>query len=146
MKYIILFLSILILSCSNSDQSSLAETEAEFAKTAKQFHNLYITAGDCDESNSMVHEGILFYENGRQFTYQNILEYCAYGKPKQPYETFSKQYLIKPDVGFDYVDQYYVNSEQDTLREVSSRIWEKNSNGWVVTYMQVNRQIVTTNQ
>jgi len=81
-----------------------------------------------------------FLENGQPFTYENILEYCSYIKPKSAFNIYSKQYIIQPTVGFDYVEQYYVNSEQDTLRETTSRIWQLKSDNWVVTHMQVSRQ------
>jgi hypothetical protein len=67
------------------------------------------------------------------------LEYCSYIKPKKPFDIYSKQYLIQPEIGFDYVDHYFLNSEKDTIREVTSRIWELKSDKWVVTYMQVSR-------
>jgi len=87
----------------------------------------------------MIDKDIIFFENRQPFTYQNILEYCSYIKPKHPFNIYSKQYLIRPEVGFDYVDLYFLNSEQDTTREISSRIWQLKYNKWVVTYMEVSR-------
>lgn len=139
MKYLNLIFAGLLFSCSQNKPDS-KKTEADFINTAKQFHALYITAGDCAERNAMVDKGILFYENGNQFTYQNILDYCSYIKPKNTFNVYSEQYLIQPTVGFDYTDQYYLNSEQDTVRETTSRIWQLKSNNWVVTHMQVVRQ------
>ena len=75
----------------------------------------------------MIDKGIVFLEN-------NI-------KPKNAFNIYSKQDIIQPTVGFDYVEQYCVNSEQDTLRETTCRIWQLKSNQWVVTHMQVSRQI-----
>ncbi len=139
MKYLKLALACFILSCSN-DKPGSKNAEADFINTAKQFHQLYITAGDCAERNAMVDKSILFYENGKQFTYQNILDYCSYIKPKNTFNIYTEQYLIQPMVGFDYTDQYYLNSEHDTVRETTSRIWQLKSGNWVVTHMQVVRQ------
>jgi hypothetical protein len=109
-------------------------------KRAKLFHELYITAGDCSQRNGMIDNNIIFFENGQPFTYENILEYCSYIKPKDVFSVYAEQYIIQPSVGFDYIDQYYVNPEQDTLRETTSRIWQFKANDWVVTHMQVSRQ------
>lgn len=139
MRYFILALGCFTFSCSN-DTAESKNAEAHFINTAKRFHKLYITAGDCSERNAMVDKSILFYENGKQFTYQNILDYCSYIKPKNAFNIYTEQYLIQPTVGFDYTDQYYLNSEQDTVRETTSRIWQLKSSNWVVTHMQVVRQ------
>ena len=135
----VLAIIALMMSCTSPEKPTQEKTEAEFINIAKDFHNLYITAGDCEKRNAMIHKDIIFYENRKTFTYQNILEYCSYIIPKQPFDIYSKQYLIRSGVGFDYVDQYYLNSEQDTIREISSRIWELKSNQWLVTYMQVSK-------
>jgi hypothetical protein len=134
----LLLTALVLLSCSTSDKSNPG-TEADFINAAKHFHNLYITAGDCSERNSLIDKDIIFFENRKPFTYQNILDYCSYIKPKNPFHIYSEQYLIRPDIGFDYVDQYFLNSDQDTIREISSRVWELKSDKWVVTYMQVSR-------
>jgi hypothetical protein len=118
----------------------MQKIENDFIAKTKLFHELYITAGDCSERNAMIDKDIIFLENGKPFTYENILEYCSYIKPKSAFNIYSKQYIIQPTVGFDYVEQYYINSEQDTLRETTSRIWQLKSNNWVVTHMQVSRQ------
>lgn|SRR5690606_28938680 len=140
MRYTFIFYASLLLSCS-SEKPDLRVVESEFAGRTKLFHELYITAGDCSERNAMIDKDIIFLENGQPFTYENILEYCSYIKPKDVFNIYSKQYLIQPTVGFDYVDQYYLNSEQDTLRETASRIWQLKSDNWLVTHMQVSRQI-----
>ena len=139
MRYTFIFFASLLLSCSN-EKLDLQTIEIDFMDQTKLFHELYITAGDCSERNAMIDKDIIFLENGQPFTYENILEYCSYGKPKNAFDIYSKQYIIQPKVGFDYVEQYYVNSEQDTLRETTSRIWQLKSNNWVVTHMQVSRQ------
>lgn len=130
--------AILLISCSN-DKRDLKQLEEDFIKKATRFHELYITAGDCDDRNDMIDRDILFFENGQTFTYQNILDYCSYIEPKNTLDIYSRQYLIQPSVGFDYVEQYYLNSEQDTIRETSSRIWQFKSGTWLVTHMQVSR-------
>ena len=140
MKNIFLFLVCLLFSCSN-EKPDQKKIETEFIDQAKLFHELYITAGDCSKRNAMIDIDIIFFENGEPFTYKNILEYCSYIQPKIAFDINSKQYLIQPNVGFDYVEQLYVNAEQDTLREVTSRIWQFKSNNWMVTHMQVNRQL-----
>lgn len=140
MKYLFLFLSCLLLSCSN-EKSNPKKIEADFTDKAKLFHELYITAGDCSARNAMIDKDIIFFENGKTFTYEGILEYCSYIKPKKSFDIYSKQYIIQPNVGFDYVEQYYVNSELDTLRETTSRIWQLKSNNWILTHMQVSRQL-----
>ena len=139
MRYTFTLLAFLLLSCSE-DKTDLKEIEGAFMKKAKLFHELYITAGDCSQRNGMIDNDIIFFENGQPFTYENILEYCSYIKPKDVFSVYSEQYIIQPFVGFDYIDQYYVNSEQDTLRETTSRIWQFKVNDWVVTHMQVSRQ------
>lgn len=131
--------AFLLISCS-IDKTDLKTIEQDFMKKSKLFHELYITAGDCSERNGMIDNDIIFFENGQPFTYENILDYCSYIKKKNVFNIFSKQYLIQPFVGFDYVDQYYVNQDQDTIRESTSRIWQFKSNDWVVTHMQVSRQ------
>jgi len=140
MKNVFVLLTCLLLSCSNkkSDQKSI---ESDFINKAKLFHELYITAGDCSERNGMIDKDIIFFENGQPFTYENILEYCSYIKPKRAFDIYSKHYIIQPNVGFDFVEQYYLNSDQDTLRETTSRIWQLKSNNWIVTHMQVSRQL-----
>ena len=139
MRYTSIIFVSLVLSCSN-EKPDLRLIETEFTKKAKLFHELYITAGDCSERNAMIDNDIIFLENGQPFTYENIVAYCSYIKPKNPINISSKQYLIQPTVGFDYVEQYYLNSERDTLRETTSRIWQLKSDHWVVTHMQVSRQ------
>ena len=121
MKYTYIFIACMFLSCS-SEKPDLKKIETDFINTAKHLHELYINAGDCSEMNAMIDKDIVFFENGKPFTYENILEYCSYIKPKNAFDIYSKQYIIEPNVGFDYVEQYYVNSEQDTLRETTSRI------------------------
>ena len=140
MRY--LFLSILlVVSCTpqKSDQSNL---ENDFLHAAKHFHELYIQAGDCEERNAMIDRDIIFFENGQPFTYENILEYCSYIQPKLAFNIYSKQYRIEPTIGFDYVEQYFINPEMDTLCETTSRIWQFKSERWVVTHMEVSRQPV----
>lgn len=144
MKYSFLLLGSLILSCT-IDKSDPKYNESQFIKTAKHFHEFYITAGDCKERNAMVDKDIIFYENEKLFTYQDILDYCSYIKPKDVFKIYTEQYLIQPAVGFDYVDQYYTNQEADTLRETTSRIWQLKSDAWVVTHMQVSRQAAQCN-
>ena len=129
-----------LFACSNPNHVQLQDSEEAFISTALRLHELYITAGDCEEINGMIDSTIVFYENGQEFTYENMAKYCSYARPKAPYQTFSKQYLIQTEVGFDYVDQYYTNESMDSIREVSSRIWQKKTAGWVVTHMQVSRE------
>lgn len=138
MKYTFPILASLLLTCS-INKMDMKGIESDFINKAKLFHELYITAGDCLERNSMVDKDIIFFENGQPFTYADILEYCSYIKPKDVFNIYSKQYLIQPFVGFDFVEQYYVNPEQDTLRETTSRIWQFKSDKWIVTHMQVSR-------
>jgi len=133
--FVVAFLSI---SCSN-DKMDLKRVQEDFKSNATRFHELYITAGDCDDRNGMIDKDILFFENGQAFTYQNILDYCSYIEPKNVFNMYAEQNLIQPTVGFDFVEHYYVNSEQDTIRETSSRIWQFKSGSWVVTHMQVSR-------
>lgn len=139
MKHKSLLFLIVLFACS-SDKPDLKKIETEFVNKAKQFHELYITAGDCSERNAMVDKNIVFFENGQEFTYQNILEYCSYIKPKRAFDIYSAQSLVQPNVGYDFVEQYYVNPDQDTLRETTSRIWQLKSNVWLVTHMHVSRQ------
>ena len=137
-----LYLIIIIVStiaCTPSEKNITEELKTEFIKTTNTFNTLYITAGDCDERNSMIDENIVFFENRKPFTYENIVEYCSYITPKNVFDVYSKRHLINTRAGFDYVDHYFINSEQDTIREISSRIWELKSNKWVVTHMEVSR-------
>ena len=136
MRNLIIPIVLLIISCTNYETVG---NEEEFVARAKRLHSLYVTAGDCDEMNSMIDENIIFYENGRPFTYKEIAEYCSYAQPKNVYETFSKQNLVRDNVGFDFVDHHYTNSDSDTLREITSRIWEFKSNRWVITHIEVSR-------
>ncbi len=135
-----IILDMKLCKCGCEEKPDLQKIETDFIDRAKRFHELYIHAGDCSERNAMIDKDILFLENGQPFTYKNILGYCVYIKPKSAFNIYSKQYIIQPTVGFDYVEQYYINSEQDTLRETTSRIWQLKSNNWVVTHMQVSRQ------
>ena len=140
MKYLYLILIVvLIMACSPSEKKITEELKTEFIKTTNTFNNLYITAGDCEERNSMIDENIVFFENRKPFTYENIVEYCSYITPKNVFDVYTKRHLINVTAGFDYVDHYFINSEQDTVREISSRIWELKSNKWVVTHMEVSR-------
>jgi len=117
----------------------LKRVQEDFINYATRFHELYITAGDCDDRNGMIDKDILFFENGKAFSYQNILDYCSYIEPKNVFDIYSEQNLVQPSVGFDFVEHYYVNSDQDTIRETSSRIWQFKAGSWVVTHMQVSR-------
>ena len=114
MKKVFPLCVFVLFSCAG-EKMDMTEVEEGFKEKAKRFHELYITAGDCNERNSMIDKDIVFYENGEPFPFEDIVEYCAYIQPKEVFDVFSQQYFIEPSTGFDYVDQYYINPGQGSL-------------------------------
>ena len=143
MKYLFILLATLLISCtSNTISNSDAE---EFANTVQLYQSMYVEGDEdnCDKILEMVDEDIEFTENGERWTKADMIQYCPYLPEKDVFETISNQKLLTPDLAYDFVSQLYLNEEQDTLSETTSRVWRNIGDGWKIVKMDIVRyQIV----
>lgn len=125
MKYFHLIIIVLLISCK-SDQRITAEQEKEFATVAQQYQTAYMNGGtNCEEILSNLHEDVQMWEGGKTWTYSDLEQYCSYLPIKSVITTYNDQYLLDTNRGYDFVSQLYISQQGDTIRETTSRIWEK---------------------
>ncbi len=143
-KYFIGTLLVVIWTCTTNAQNSItANQQIEFEEIARTFQKKYVAGNEnCDEilmafdKNVQMSE-IAFSGSVKSFSYEQLVQFCPHLPKKQVIETITEQKLLTSKIGYDYVSQLYLRvSVGDTVRETSSKIWEKKNGVWKI--IQVN--------
>lgn len=142
MKYLkFLIVPLFILSCKTDHSFSDAQ-EIEFKNVALSYQSKYMGGSEnCEAILNLMDENIkmselLFSEPLKFYTYDELNTFCPHLPKKQIIESVTEQRLLNPSQGYDFVSQTFLRSNgKDTLRETSSRIWEKKNGEWKIVQM-----------
>ena len=135
MKYLTLILFSLFVSCNRGETISEAQRE-EFVIMAQNYQSAYMDGSEnCEEILTAIDENIQMWENGKVWTYSELKEFCPHLPEKNVVATYNDQKLLNPELGYDYVSQLFVVQSGDTMRETSSRLWEKKDEAWKIVKM-----------
>src|SRR5690606_4629438 len=123
MKYFSLVMLFLIMACNNK-MGTLKTAEENFIKRSQTWQNKYVQGNkNLDEILEGLDRDIIMLENGKTWTYQEVVKFGPHLPEKQVIETYNDQVLLEKDLGYDYVSQKYISSVTgDTMRETSSRL------------------------
>ena len=136
MKYFNLILIISILSSCNTDKPISEKEQAEFEKMAQTYQSTYMEGSEnLKEILAGMDKDIQMWENGKIWTYDDLVKFGPHLPKKTVIETYNEQRLLEKDLGYDFVTLLYINSKGDTLRETASRIWKKPKDRWKIFYM-----------
>jgi hypothetical protein len=141
MKYFIFSLFILFISC-NSEPSPTEKQQKEFEDIARSYQTKYMGGSEnCEYILNAMDENIKmseirFGEPSVSFSYDLLTQFCPHLPKKEVIETTTEQRLFNPGLGYDYVSQLYLRkSLGDTVRETSTKIWEKKDGKWKIIHM-----------
>ncbi len=135
-KYISFTIIALLISC-NPDQVVTQADQKAFEEMAQAWHKTYTKGGaNLNEILSGLDENIDMWENGKVWTYDELVKFGEHLPVKAVVDTYNDQKLLKKHMGYDYVSQTYISSiSGDTMRETSSRLWELKEDGWKIVRM-----------
>ena len=136
MKYVLIALLALLVSC-DSEELVTAVDQEEFKDMAQTWHHMYMEGGaNLEEILSGLDENIDMWENGKVWTYGELVKFGEHLPEKAVLETYNDQKLLQRDLGYDFVSQTYISSiTGDTMRETSSRLWQVKDGQWKIVHM-----------
>lgn len=136
MKNYYLILIILFSSC-NKENTITESDKITFEKTAQNYQSIYMNGGkNCEQILATLDEDIEMWESGKVWSLDDLKKFCSHLPTKKVIETYNNQKLLEKELGYDYVSQLYISQAKDTLRETTSRIWRKTTDGiWKIVKM-----------
>ncbi|MEK6153545.1 hypothetical protein WIW50_09805 [Flavobacteriaceae bacterium 3-367] len=135
MKYVYLILVITFFSCK-PDKAFTETEQKEFEKMAQAYQSIYMEGGEnLDEILAGIDKSIQMWENGKIWTYDDMVKFGPHLPKKTVIENYDEQKLLERDLGYDFVSILYINTKGDTLRETTSRIWKNSDKKWQIVYM-----------
>jgi hypothetical protein len=141
MKYLSILFLIIITSCKNVSSINEAQKK-DFENLAKEYQKKYMDGSEnCEYILDALDENIKMSESQfgqpvMDISYEQLVKYCPHLPKKEVISTITEQRLITSNLGYDYVSQLYLRkSVGDTVRETSSRIWEKKNEAWKIIQM-----------
>ena len=135
MRLFYLILAIVIVSC-NSDRPLTDQDQSAFEKMAQDYQTLYMEGSvNLDEILAGMDKDIQMWENGKVWTYVDLVKFGPHLPKKNVIDTYNEQKLLEPNLGYDFVSLRYINTQGDTLRETASRIWKNRDSQWQIVYM-----------
>ena len=137
MKYLPLFLGLIILGCNAADTSVTEEQRQAFAQMAQDYQTTYMGgAANLDQILAGMDPNIKMWENGKIWTYDDMVKFGPHLPEKAVLDTYNEQLLIDNKTGYDFVTLRYISPNTgDTMRETASRVWMKQAEGWKITKM-----------
>lgn len=136
MKYTSIILLILFVSCSTDTKISDTQIK-DFQEMAQTYQTIYNEGSEnCDQILAAIDENIEMWENGRIWSYSELEKFCPHLPKKNVVQTYNDQTLLDKNLGFDFVSQSFVIQNGDTMRETSSRLWQKKGSTWKIVKMK----------
>ncbi|TBW29980.1 hypothetical protein [Gramella sp. KN1008] len=143
MKNLLLIILLVLAGISTfKAQESITSEQREFEEMARTFQDNYNAGSEkCDEILEAYHRDARLTETAfsgplKSFTYEQLLQFCPHLPKKEVIETTTEQKLLTSKLGYDYVSQLYIRkSIGDTVRETSSKIWEKRNGKWKIIHV-----------
>lgn len=140
LKYILLAPLLIALHFCCKAQNQFTDTQQkEFEETVRTFQTKYVAGNDnCEYIINFIDKNVKmsearFSEPAKNFTYQQLKQFCPHLPKKLIIETITEQRLLSPQLGYDFVSQLYLRkSLGDTVRETTSRIWEHKDGIWKI--------------
>jgi len=151
MKKLSLIIWVLLVACTQqkspseseiSTQTISLEEQQAFENMAQAYQTKYMMGSEnLEDILAGLDEDIQMWENGKIWSYNDLVKYGPHLQKKRVVETYNDQKLLSDDLGYDYVSMIYINSEGDSLRETASRIWKKSEEKWKIISMNnlINR-------
>jgi len=136
MKYTSIILLILFVSCSTDTKISDTQIK-DFQEMAQTYQTIYNEGSEnCDQILAAIDENIEMWENGRIWSYSDLEKFCPHLPKKNVVEIYNDQTLLDHNLGYDFVSQLFVVQSGDTMRETSSRLWQKHDTTWKIVKMK----------
>ena len=135
-RYFYIALVAFTVSC-NSEQGVTEADQRSFEEMAQTWHLTYMKGGaHLDAILSGLDENIDMWENGKVWTYEELVKFGEHLPEKAIVDTYFDQKLLKEQLGYDFVSQTYISPNSgDTMRETSSRLWELKDGDWKIVRM-----------
>lgn len=141
MRFILLILLAVFSSCNPANTIS-ENLHDEFEESAQSFQLKYVGGSEnCTDILTSIDENlemseIAFSEPVKEFTYQDLEQYCPFLPKKEIIVSYTEQKLLNSKLGYDFVSQLYLReSLGDTVRETTTRIWELKQGNWKIVLM-----------
>jgi len=104
---------------------------------AQTYQTIYNEGSEnCDQILAAIDENIEMWENGRIWSYSDLEKFCPHLPKKNVVEIYNDQTLLDHNLGYDFVSQLFVVQSGDTMRETSSRLWQKHDTTWKIVKMK----------
>jgi len=104
---------------------------------AQTYQSIYNEGSEnCDRILSAIDENIEMWENGSIWSYSDLRKFCPHLPKKNVVKTYNDQTLLEHNLGYDFVSQLFVIQNGDTMRETSSRLWQKKDTTWKIVKMK----------
>jgi hypothetical protein len=152
MKKLSLIIWVLLVACTQqkspseseiSTQTISLEEQQAFENMAQAYQTKYMMGSEnLEDILAGFDEDIQMWENGKIWSYNDLVKYGPHLPKKRVVETYNDQKLLSDDLGYDYVSMIYISSAGDSLRETASRIWKKSEEKWKIITMNnlINRE------
>lgn len=136
MKCLPVLVALLFVSCE-SRNSLTPEQQLDFEQMARSYQTTYMAGSkNLDQILAGMDEDIQMWENGKIWTYQDMVKFGPHLPSKKVVDTYNEQVLLDPETGYDFVTLLYISSlSGDTLRESTSRIWKRVGDTWKIMKM-----------
>ncbi len=136
MRYFLFALVALMVACDSEEE--ITETDQRmFEEMAQTWHLTYMKGGaHLEEILSGLDENIDMWENGKVWTYEELVKFGEHLPQKAIVDTYFDQKLLKKDMVYDFESKTYVSTKSgDTMLETSTRLWEIKGDKWKIVHM-----------
>lgn len=97
--------------------------------------------GDCDKVESLLHEDITFYANGKKMTREQVGNFCRsiprpFGAGRAPLADTTTPYVLSETSGYTVRDFLWQGKNDRVVHEVVTKVWRKDDSGWKMIHFQ----------
>ena len=139
---VLLALTTLPAEAQSADTTRASE---ELANAARSFQRLYMGGADedCDGILAAIDDDVVFQENGKVWTREELAQFCPHLPFKDVIDSTSSHEILTDELAYDFVSElYWGANRKDTFRETISRVWRRSDGAWKIVHMDVARSQV----
>ena len=97
--------------------------------------------GDCNKVASLVDEEVTFYANSRKMSHDQVVNFCKmikrpFGAGRSPIKDIVTPYRLSANLGYTVRDFTWVDSNEQVMHEIVTKIWQKKAGSWKMIHFQ----------
>lgn len=135
-----LVLLLLVIASPGAAAADLDEAKAAFEAAKQRKDKLYAEKTDCPGLMGMLSEDVIFWEKGREFSYEFLVEYCPQ-LPRnvwQPVASNSQRFMLGKDAAYEILTETLIHPDDGaTYRRTTTEIWERSDGEWKIIHLNI---------